>query len=699
MKSPSAVVVSPLLGVITYDQDAPYNDSCPSYLSTKTVTGCVATAMAQVMKYYQWPIQGTGSHTYSSTTHSFNLTANFGITTYDWANMEKSYSGSETTAQKAAIAQLMYHAGVSVDMDYDTPANGGSGAYSENAGRSFYNYFGYDAGVQTYYRNYFVESDWENLIKSELNAGRPILYGGQSENGGHEFVCDGYDDNNMFHFNWGWSGASNGYFELSALTPGDQGIGANNNGGFNWSQSILVGIQTPVSGSVNTYVMGVQSITPSATTIAKTGTVNLTVAKLYNIGLYTMNMDVKFGMYQGSTLVGSIAGWTYSGLPSGYGFSSIAKNSVSFSSYPNGTYELKLLYKNEDGDYVPALVKSGGNGTINVTVTDTQVLLGVPANSPTLALTASPTTSANLYQNKSGNFEVSIQNSGTGEYYAQIGVKLVNTSNSSITQQVVNSISQISAGETKTFNLADVITVTPGTYYVYVYYDASNVSTNTSFPTSLMGPSMYVPTVTVYAEPTAAISLSIVGTPSMPTSIQQGETFTLNSSVLNSGRIFDDGMLAAVFPAAGGSSVATFGYQSAIIDNGATEAIDFDGALYLDAGSYKAAIYYYDSGWHQLSSTINFSVIEPIPATAIDVTNQNGKFRLVSNPVANELKVILPDNGETLTLFDIQGKQLQTLNVKGKSDATMVVNNLSSGTYIIMLQTDSDRQALKVLKK
>lgn len=697
MKSPSSVIVQPLLGTVAFDQDVPYNDSCPSYLSTKTVTGCVATAMVQIMKYYEWPTQGTGSHSYTSSTRSFTLSANFGATTYDWSNMLNMYSGSETTAQKAAIAQLMFHAGVSVDMDYDIASNGGSAAYSEDAGRSFYNYFGYDAGVQIYYKSFYSAADWESKIKTELNAGRPILYSGSNDNAGHAFVCDGYDDNDMFHINWGWSGYSNGYFELSALNPTDQGIGSSN-GGYNQSQSIITGIQEPVSGSIHSVVMKINTLTTSATTIAKTSTVNLTSTYVVNYGLFTGDVDIKFGLFQNNALVYTFNGWTYSSLPRGSGWSSYTKTNISFNNYATGSYQLKILYKDGNGEYVPLGCATGGNNSIDVTITDTQVIFSPVTITPSLALTASPTTSSNLYQNRNGEFSLSIQNSGTGDYYAQIGVELVKTDNSSVTQQVVNSITQISTGETKTISLAGDITVAPGTYYVYVYYDAANSQTTTSFPTTLMGPSMYIPTVTVNAEPTTSPALSIVGTPTMPSSVAQGEPFTLNASIQNTGGLFDGDLLAAVFLSSGGSSITTFGYQSAIIDYNVTKSSDFDGSLYLDAGSYKTAIYYYDTSWHQLSNTINFSITEPV-ATAVDITKQNGEFRIVNNPVANELKVILPNDGETLALFDIQGRLLQILNVKGKSDASMTVNNLASGTYILMLQTSIDRKAIKVLKR
>ena len=285
------VVVAPLIKT-TWDQDSPYWNNCPTYNGSTCYTGCVATAMAQVMNYWQWPETGTGSYSYTTTTNKLSCSANFGSTTYDWANMvdhyTKYYSGSSqvsvsstTTAQKNAVATLMYHCGVAVAMDYGVASQGGSSAYTIYPNSSYTttrcaayalkNNFGYNSStLKCYYRSggygYSSVSDanWLNLLKTELDAKRPIMYAGADSEGGHSFICDGYDDQNYFHFNWGWSGYCDGYYTVDNMVPGTGGSGSGN-GSYNDGQDIIIGIQPPQTGH-KVVVNGTGcTITPDAT--------------------------------------------------------------------------------------------------------------------------------------------------------------------------------------------------------------------------------------------------------------------------------------------------------------------------------------------------------------------------------------------------------------------------------------------------
>ena len=278
-KAKGDAVVGPLVKT-TWDQDDPYRTLTPNGSGSigKAYTGCVATAMAQVMNYWQWPKQGTGSHTYQpimqldddgdgypdrdTIIYPGNLTANFGETTYDWDNMLDTYTSSATPAQKNAVATLMFHCGVSVEMMYGDDSYGGSGAYTGNYGdwtdptcaqNAFPTYFGYKKdGLVSYMRDGFsyegttyyekwTDDDWTAMVKEELDKKHPIMYGGAGDKGGHSFICDGYDDSNYFHFNWGWSGQNDGYYKLSSLKPGSGGAGG---GGYDFSedQDVIIGI-------------------------------------------------------------------------------------------------------------------------------------------------------------------------------------------------------------------------------------------------------------------------------------------------------------------------------------------------------------------------------------------------------------------------------------------------------------------------
>ncbi len=245
-----------------WNQGTPYNNLCPSVNNVKCPSGCVATAMAQVMKFWNYPEVGTGRVTATlpsgGTGEGF---INLAQKPFDWNNMIDSYSGYDyTNEQGNAVATLMQAAGYAAKMNY---APGGSGALSINAAISLSKNFKYNPNIQYLQRLYFNTSEWNEIVYNELAAGRPILYGGQSTSVGHEFVCDGYDGNGYFHFNWGWGGMSDGYFILDALNPNSVGTGGGAGGGYNSRQDIIIGIQ-PSSEETDVYLTQFGNLSASA---------------------------------------------------------------------------------------------------------------------------------------------------------------------------------------------------------------------------------------------------------------------------------------------------------------------------------------------------------------------------------------------------------------------------------------------------
>jgi hypothetical protein len=228
--------VDPLLTTL-WDQGAYYNALCPSASGGPgghVWAGCVATAMGQVMKYHNYPAQGTGSHSYNCEGYG-NQSANFGATTYNWSSMP-----NQLYSNNNAVATLLFHLGVSVEMQYSTS---GSGAFSSDARDALVNYFGYSSNAQLLPKASFPIETFENKIKNELNLNRPVYYSGSGNGGGHAFVCDGYQGSNYFHFNWGWSGYANGYFYLNNLNPGGYQ--------FNQTQSAMFYVYPEGSATLN----------------------------------------------------------------------------------------------------------------------------------------------------------------------------------------------------------------------------------------------------------------------------------------------------------------------------------------------------------------------------------------------------------------------------------------------------------------
>ena len=236
--------VSPLLST-KWNQGSGYNDLCPKDINGpngKAYAGCVATAMAQVMKYYNFPTKGFGTHSFLPESHPEygNQYANFGSTTYNWNSMSLNSSNSH-------VALLIYHCAVSVDMDFGPD---GSGANTRtDAKNALKNYFKYDESITYLYKENYNDNDWQNLLIEELNEGHPVIYSGRDSTSGHSFICDGYQSNSYFHFNWGWGGYLDGYFYLNDLTPGSGSYNLNQGGLFYIKASVDPNLSFPYTQS------------------------------------------------------------------------------------------------------------------------------------------------------------------------------------------------------------------------------------------------------------------------------------------------------------------------------------------------------------------------------------------------------------------------------------------------------------------
>lgn len=231
----SEIVVNALIQT-RWKQREPFNNHCP----TGTVTGCVATAMAQLMKYYEWPKPyGIGTHSYIHSTYGLQ-SADFYQTAYDWDNMKDYYGNGYTSTEAEAVATLLYHCGVSVNMKYGNS----SSALASDIPHALINYFNYSRTAE-YRRRYPSDSTayWIADMKAELDAGRPMEYDGIGNAGGHSFICDGYRTDDYFHFNWGWANNNDGFFTIDNLNPSSYT--------FNDNQAAVFGIKPAQCGVGN----------------------------------------------------------------------------------------------------------------------------------------------------------------------------------------------------------------------------------------------------------------------------------------------------------------------------------------------------------------------------------------------------------------------------------------------------------------
>jgi hypothetical protein len=450
------------------NQQSPlYNNYCPfdSQYNVNAVTGCVATAMAQIIKFWNYPASGSGFYSYNHPKYG-TLSANFGNTTYLWSLMPNQLTSSSTAAQKNAVATLMSHCGVSVDMTYGHDGSGAAGAIKVQP--ALVNYFGFQNATISL-RASFSETNWINLLKSELDAGRPMYYEGAG-NGpnatGHAFVCDGYNNNNQFHFNWGWSGWHDGYFQVNALNPLATGTGGGS-GAYNSNQKIVKGIQPPASAQ--TYNLQLyNNVTPSATSI-NYGQAFSVSTNIANFGTNSFSGDYTLVAFDGNGNFGKFIDYVetktnYTPLPSQTAYSNNVVFSTSglFTLLP-GTYYLGLYYRPTGGSW--KIVQNNSN------YTNFQQITVVNPNPISLnsIMTVSPGTT--LIQGQGVSVNLNIANNGSTTFTGQYNVGLYTLNGTFV--QTINALNEnvgLSAGFTYsspylTFTTS-AITATPGSYLI-----------------------------------------------------------------------------------------------------------------------------------------------------------------------------------------------------------------------------------------
>lgn len=351
-----------------WDQGDPYNFYSPEINGQHTPTGCVATAMSQIMKYFGYPEQGKGKGYYTLSTNSSSRVYEDIAGVYQWDKMLNTYNGVELTDEiRIPVARLMKDAGLATNMEYGTS---GSGAFSVIAARGFSYNFSYDSlAIHCYYREYFNQEMWMNTIYSELASERPILYTGAASSGGHAFVFDGVDEDGRIHVNWGWGGDCDGFYDIADLNP----VGSNSH--YNDQQSMVFGFKCQeipdeteeynslwCTNSGQSYTLGVDG---KILKVSSPAVFNMHFLWFYGkFGAFFKNMDgdsskdlfIKIGQDQNAVV-------TFNGT-------SDLNNSIFFTKVKPGKYQVYLASKaNNEKNYQPVRC-SGGAPYYEVTITE-----------------------------------------------------------------------------------------------------------------------------------------------------------------------------------------------------------------------------------------------------------------------------------------------------------------------------------------
>lgn len=452
----------------TWNQDAPYNNDCPldSY-GQKSVTGCVATAMAQLMKYHQWPAKPKGS--------SGGVV--FDGTTYDWGNMLDNYVTGEYSAKQAqAVATLMRQCGASVNMMYSSWA---SGAYDMSVPYAFVKYFNYSPEIRMVWKDYTPLSTWTEIVYSELSAGRPLYYSGSSSSGGHAFVCDGYSQNDLFHFNWGWGGYQDGYFRLTALNPASGGAGSYE-GGYNSGQTILTGLSPNKNGI--TAEDQIALLSTGGFYYSKDNTFHIQQDPrgfnlIYNPLIYSESLSVGVKILEidnpSAKPVYATAGSVT--FPSGAGineFSVSMPNNLS-----DGTYGITPVFK-ASGDWQPILIPLGKQNYVRLEVSGgKQSFANVGADDSNKAnlIINLPESTPVIFGNSDMAFRVPVLNVGKGDYMGYLGFTLIDKNDDFGDAVSVSEPAPVAGKGFLEWEVAFDDHIAPGEYLLYISDDDDNL--------------------------------------------------------------------------------------------------------------------------------------------------------------------------------------------------------------------------------
>lgn len=243
--APTGKAIAPMLET-SWNQSSPYNNKCPEVNGQKTPTGCTATAMAQIMKFHEWPITPKTNIVWNNNITGVSETLYLTSRKYDWSKMLPHYRNGYTDEQADAVATLMEDVGKAINSSYALEGTGSSEIFASYA---LVNVFDYSPDVTIVRRSDYTDEEYVSIIRENLEARQPLLYTGQSQSygSGHAFVCDGIDENNLLHIDWGWDGAYNGYFDMTYMTPEGAGIGGGD-GRYNVGQSMVANIRPRTAG-------------------------------------------------------------------------------------------------------------------------------------------------------------------------------------------------------------------------------------------------------------------------------------------------------------------------------------------------------------------------------------------------------------------------------------------------------------------
>lgn len=675
--------IAPLLST-TWNQDAPYNNLCPKMGTQATYTGCVATAMAQVMKYHNWPEKGNSSNSYSWNNQTLSM--DFATTTFDWNNMLDNYDGESTTAQQNAVATLMKACGYSVNMDYGTQE---SGASSLQVGYALREYFNYDPALTNADRDLYTTTQWEEMIYNNLADCGPVFYSGLNSSSGHAFVCDGYASEGYFHFNWGWDGMSDGYFMLSALNPGAQGIGGSTSG-YNSGQEVVLGIRKPQSGSSLSVPMFVAGGIPSA---AVSGDAVYFFGPFYNYSTYAVNGRFAIGVTQQGTTEGNIvAGSDATEYAVGSGIQNLGMNT---SDLADGTYQCAILFVTSDNEIYQVMFPAYAENYFELTKSASGVTVTLPQKGE---LTASEVTfKSAFYIGSRFNVTATIHNTGNADFNRTIYPVLLKSESMDDMVALGEELTAdfAAASSTPVDYVGSWITssdspLTAGNYYfTFAVNNGYRIVGNSLEPSYKAISAFYPITLNAAAEDSdIAVTLKVNGDASTVTAEQLSFDITVNCT---SG-YFADPLTIAIFPISGGSAIGQYTSECFFVEAGKSQTMTVSAPFTQGQPEtrYMAAAYH---GSSQMTDPVTFTIAGT--STIIDeVSNATWTFMATGSKVT----ITAPEPIRAVSLYSSTGAGCLTGDGNGDNTMELYIDPLAPGIYVASVTTDSGIRSFKFMK-
>lgn len=561
--APARQAIAPMVKTV-WNQSEPFNNMCPANGNRRCVTGCVATAMAQIVNYHKLPAgNGTGSAsvTYNGTTYTFD----YANESFDWDNMLDSYNGSYTSEQANAVAKLMYACGVGVDMSYGT---GASAAATSDVVGALVNHFGFDKGARVFTRSYYTLSDWNDLVYNQLKDYGPVQVSGRNDGGGHSFVCDGYNAGDFFHINWGWGGASDGYFKLTALDPASQGIGGSS-AGYNSGQYIIGNICAPRADSQPYYSMYVgDALGASTDKVALGATFNLT-GGFWNNSASTLDGSIGYRLESVSGEFDLSARILDMSLEPRYGYSQLSIQLPA--SLAEGSYRLSPVWKlTADKQWRKFDIPIVNPQYINVRVEGNEAYLTVPASVKLQADVKSFNTP--VFEGKPFELTLTLYNDFDTEYLGNVFAVLFSNDGQSQVGAAGSLMVDVMPGETMEVSYLSMLspledqTITPGDYLL-AFADEQGRLISHGY------------SVTVQEAPATQGTISVSSFRVKDAASVDAMKLEFTADVTCTKGYFIGQLRAYVFPESGGSSSLNLASPVLYIPEGETEHVTFAGAI------------------------------------------------------------------------------------------------------------------------